>query len=174
MRTRRFAVLDAGLVTIACALAQAQGPDTLSAAQRAGVALARLGVGQRVRIRAGGALGLVEGRVVSNSSDLVALVTPDESTIEVPAPGVDSLWVRHGTYAGRGALIGGAVVGIGLGAFFAAVAADFNSRHKYCGQSGCDVGYFFAGGLVVGGAGGAIVGTLMGVAVPPKWHLWVP
>lgn len=40
-----FAVSVAGLVTIASALAQAQEPDTLSPAQRAGVALARLGPG---------------------------------------------------------------------------------------------------------------------------------
>ncbi len=48
----RLAVCVAGLATIASARLQAQGLDTLSAAERAGLALARLGAGQRVRIRA--------------------------------------------------------------------------------------------------------------------------
>src|SRR3989442_10731456 len=49
MRLLHFAIAVAGLVALTTALA-AQEPDTLSAAQRAGLALARLGAGQRVRI----------------------------------------------------------------------------------------------------------------------------
>src|SRR5213594_685043 len=113
MHMLRVAVSVAGLVTIASPRAHAQEGETLSAAQRAGAALARLRADQRVRIRASG-VGLVEG-VVSNSPNLGMLRTADGSTIEVPAARVDSLWVRGGSHAALGALIGGAVVGIGLG-----------------------------------------------------------
>ncbi len=155
-----FAVSVAGLVTIASPLARARRPDTLSTAQRAGVALARLGAGQRVRIRASG-VGLVEGWVVSSSPNLVTLRT-NGSRIEVPAPGVDSLWVRGGSHAGKGALIGGAVGGIGLGALAAAVVSG---RRADCPN--CKPGAFFAGGLLVGGAVGALVGALIGLARVP-------
>jgi hypothetical protein len=167
-----FAVSVAGLVTIASALAQAQEPDTLSAAQRRGFALARLQVGQQVRIRTGGD-GLVQGWI-SNSPTLVTLPT-DGSRIEVPAPGVDSLWVRGGSHAGRGALIGGAVVGIGLGV----LAAEFSHVEGGCNDAwsvshgvSCGARPFFEG-LFIGGAGGALIGALIGAAVP-RWQLRVP
>jgi len=154
------------LVTIASALAQAQEPDTLSAVQRTGSALARLRVGQWARIRTRGD-GFVQGWI-SKSPDLVTLRSADGPTIEVPTSSVDSLWVKGGTHAGRGALIGGAVAGIGLGALFAAVAADANSRGSG-DPCPCDPGGLFAVGLVIGGAGGALVGALIGAAVP-QWQ----
>ena len=159
-----FAVSVAGLVTIASPLARAQEPDTLSAAQRAGVALARLEAGQRVRIHASG-IGMVKGWVVSSSPDLVTLRT-DGSRIEVPAPGVDSLWVRGGSHAGTGALIGGAVAGIGLGVLGAGLAGG---NECSCGSAGGN----FILGLAIGGAGGALVGALIGAPFP-KWQLRVP
>jgi hypothetical protein len=166
MHKHCFAVSVAGLVTIASALAQAQGPDTLSAAQRAGVALARLGGGQRVRIRARG-VGLVEGRVVTSSPSLVALRT-DGSKIEVPATGLDSLWVRGGGHAGKGALIGAGVVGLALGAVTV-------TSTEFCGTTGvrCGPGARFAQGLLLGGALGSAIGALIGALVP-KWQLRVP
>ena len=163
MRALSFTIAVVGLVTVASPLARAQEPDTLSPAQRAGLALARLGAGQHVRIRASGG-GLVEGWVVSSSPNLVTLRT-DGSRIEVPAPGVDSLWVRRGS-AGRGALIGGAVGGIGLALVGAASCHGGRANEA---PPGVCVAY----GLVVGGAGGALVGALIGTAFP-KWRLRVP
>ncbi len=160
MRALCFTVLVVGLVTVASPPAWAQEPDTLSAAQRAGVALARLGGGQRVRIRAS-RVGLVEGWVVSSSPNLVMLRT-DGSRIEVPAPGVDSLWVRGGSHAGRGALIGGAVAVAGIGLLAAALS----------GAEGFSAAAV-PGAVVVGGAGGALVGALIGAAFP-RWQLRVP
>ena len=170
MHTLCFAVSVAGLVTIASALAQAQEPDALSPPQRAGLALARLGGGQRVRIRASG-VGRVEGWVVSSSPNLVTLRT-DGSRIDVPAPGVDSLWVRGGSHAGTGALIGGAVGGIGLGVFAGGLAAS-GGFTGHCAPGGCDVGGSVVAGLFVGGAAGALLGALIGAPVP-KWQLRVP
>jgi hypothetical protein len=131
--------------------------------QRTGVALARLQVGQRVRIRTGGD-GLVEGWI-SNSPHRVALRTADGSTIEVPAPGIDSLWVR-GTHARTGALIGSTVAGIGLGAF---LAYHVNRNNPYNARNTVAGGL----GLAGGGGGGALVGALIGAA-SPKWQLRVP
>jgi hypothetical protein len=161
MHLLRVAVSVAGLVTIASLCARAQEPDTLSAAQRAGLALARLGDGQWVRLR-GSRVGLIEGSVVSSSPTLVTLRT-DGLRVEVPAPGVDSLWVL-GSHAGSGALIGGAVGGIGLGVLAAAVANSFNC--KSCTSDVAEV-------RLVGAAGGALIGALIGAAVP-KWRLRVP
>ena len=89
-----------------------------------------------------------------------------------PAPGVDSLWVRGGSHAGKGALIGGAVTGIGLGLLAYAATASAPPSDT-CGTSGCDPGGFFIVGFFVGGAGGALVGALIGAAIP-RWHLRVP
>lgn len=154
-----FAVSVAGLVTCASALAQAQQPDTLSALQRTGFALAHLKVDQRVRIRAGG-VGLVEGWVVTSSPNLVTLRT-DGSRIDVPAAGVDSLWVRGGSHAGTGALIGAVVAGTAL--FAAASGCGCG------GEGGANVG----GALLAAGAGGAFIGALIGAPFP-KWQLRVP
>src|SRR5260370_5144481 len=162
----RLVVSVVGLVSIASPRAEAQRSDMLSAAQRAGVALARLGAGQRVRLRSSG-VGLVEGGVVSSSPTLVTLRT-DGSRIAIPGPTVDSLWVRGGSHAGRGALVGGAVAGIGLGALAAGVAS-----HPWSDCPGCTPGAWFAGGFVVGAVGGALIGALIGAA-SPTWQLRFP
>ena len=173
MRSLCSTVSVIGALTIGSQPARAQQSDTLSPAQRAGLALARLGGGQRVRIRASG-VGLVEGRVVSSWPNLLTLRTADGSTIEVPAPGVDSLWVRGGSHAGKGALIGGAVVGIGLGV----VAQGLSHWEGGCNDSlstwvalhhgTCGARPFFEG-LLLGGAAGALIGALIGAPFP-KWQ----
>jgi hypothetical protein len=165
----RVAVSVAGLVTVASPRAQAQGSDTLSAAQRVGLALARLGAGQRVRIRARG-VGLVYGWVVSSSPSLVTLRT-DGSQIEVPAPGVDSLWGLGGSHAGEGALIGAAVGGAAGAASAYVIGGGIGSTRGPCDGS-CGAGAVLVGGLL-GAAGGALIGALFGAAVP-RWQLRVP
>src|SRR5438093_9761349 len=109
MRRLCFAVSVIGLVTLASQRARAQEPDTTSAAQRAGFALARLGGGQLVRIH-NRRVGRRQGVVVSSSADRLTLET-SWGRIEVPASDVDSLWVRGSGHAGAGALIW-AVVGL--------------------------------------------------------------
>ena len=115
-----------------------------------------------VRSRASG-VGLVEGRVVSSWPNLLTRRTADGSTIEVPAPGVDSLWVRS-NYAGRGALIGGAASGLFFGTLLASVCPRECSVSSARGAINGAVG-----GAVLGGAVGAIIGMLI-----PKWRLQVP
>jgi len=163
---RRFCVVISvvGLATLASPLARAQEPDPLTPAQRASLALARLGAGKRVRIATRDG-EFVEGSVIATSSNLVTLRT-DGTLMELPASRVDSLWVG-GSHAGTGALIGGAVVGIGLGAG----VQVFSQGRKGC-DPGCGARPFFKG-LLIGGAGGALIGWLIG-AVLPKWQLRAP
>ncbi len=165
MRALSFIIAVVGLVTVASPLARAQEPDTLSPAQRAGVALARLGARQRVRIVTRDS-EFVEGSVMAASPNLLRLRT-DGTLMDLPASRVDSLWVRSGSHAGRGALIGGALGGIGM----AALAAATTTSSSVCFR--CNAGTFLAPAVVVGVAGGALVGALIGAAVP-KWQLRVP
>jgi len=162
-----FAVSVAGLVTMASPPAWAQARDTLSAAQRAGFALAHLGGGQRVRIWQKRVFFERQGQVVSSSGDLLTLRV-EGARIEVPASDVDSLWVRRGNHAGTGALIGGVVAGLAVGAFGAAV-----SKSDCEGGYACHEASAFFGGLLIGGVMGSGVGALIGAAVP-RWQRWVP
>src|SRR5207247_9310524 len=104
MRRVCFAVSVMGLVTLASQRARAQEPDTTSAAQRAGFALARLGGGQLVRIH-NRRVGRRQGVVVSSSADRLTLET-SWGRVEVPASAVYSLWLRGGGDARTGPLIG--------------------------------------------------------------------
>ncbi|HVH31836.1 MAG TPA: hypothetical protein VNA31_09270 [bacterium] len=165
MRVLHFAVSLAGLVALRSQLALAQAPDTLSAARRAGWALARLGAGQRVRIVTR-ASEFVEGSVVTTSPTLLSVRTA-ESVVDIPTSGVDSLWVRGGSHAGTGALIGAVPGVLVLGATFVysqiAPAGETRDLNSF---GGAISGLFLLG---VGTAIGAIVG-----AHTPKWELRVP
>jgi hypothetical protein len=165
MRTLALVVATFTLVSLLAPPGFAQQVSSLTAAERAGIALARLGAHQRVRIRVEGE-GLVEGSVELASLSLVVLRV-DGSSKRVPAAAVDSLWV-HSTHWRRGALVGGAIGGIGLGAIAAALV------HGTCeSASGCnDVGGFFVG-LLLGGFAGGVTGGLVGGAFP-TWQLRVP
>lgn len=167
MRSVCCAVSIATLFSVAGGRAQTQGHDSLSAAQHTSAAFEVLRIGQKVRIHSRGA-GLVEGWVLSSSPDLVRLGTGDQSMVEVPAPGVDSLWVRAGSHAGSGALIGALVGGIGLGGLTA--AATIGQR---CFEQPCPAGALVTVGLAVGSAGGALIGALIGAPIP-RWQLRVP
>ncbi len=156
-----FSVLLIGLLTVGNERVRAQQPDTLTPAQRAGVALARLEDGQRVRVRTKGH-AFTEGQVVESSASLVTL-RRDRSLIAIPVQRVDSLWVRS-NYAGRGALIGGAASGLFFGTFLASVCPRECSVSSARGAINGAVG-----GAVLGGAVGAIIGMLI-----PKWRLQVP
>ena len=165
MKTLPLVISMLGLLAVLPAPACAQQVGVLTAAERAGIALAHLGARQRVRIRVEG-VGLVDGSVEQTSSSAVVLRV-DGSWRKVPAAAVDSLWV-HSTHWRRGALIGGAIGGIGLGAVAAEVV------HGTCeSASGCnEVGGFFVG-LLLGGVAGVVTGGLVGGAFP-TWQLRVP
>lgn len=166
MRVRCFAVSVAGLVSLTAATARPQEPaDTLSPAQRAGQALARLGAHQRVQIVTRDRQ-FFEGSVVAASRSLITLQT-DDSVNGIATRNIDSLWVRGGTHAGKGAVVGMVAGGLGLGLVAVSSWTEASSRE------GLTRGGAFAFGALLGGAGGAIVGALIGVTVP-KWRLRVP
>ena len=163
MRLLHFALAAAGLVALTTALA-AQEPDTLTPAQRAGLALARLGAGQRVRIVIRDS-DFVEGSVLATSPSLVTVRT-DGSVIGIPVPRIDSLWVKRGTHAGRGALIGAAPGLVFLGAVLVTSGGSNGEARDLRNFSGAITGL----ALLVGGT---VVGALIGAATP-KWQLQAP
>lgn len=151
----RFAVLVTSLVAIAGPVARAQQPDTLTAVERAGLALSRLGAYVEVRARARGHKR-VQGQVESSSPTLLTIRTADRETVEIPASDLDSLWVRVGTYRWKGALVGAGVLGLTLGVSGATGGSDC------CGSR---AGAAFLG-LVAGGVAGALWGAMFGDKVP--------
>lgn len=140
------------------ATAQMLGPqDSL-----VGAALARLQPGKGIRLHTAG-LGRLEGKFASLTDSTVTLgMAPGE--MKVALAGIDSLWQR-GSATGSGALLGGLTGGILLGGLGVAVCSDYDC-------SGGQVGAFAVGALV-GFAGGAVVGGLIGATIP-KWHRRVP
>ena len=157
------AILVAGLLAFATALI-AQEPDTLSPAQRAGRALARLGAGQRVRIITRED-EFVDGLVATTSPRLVSVRT-DGSVIEIPVATVDSLWVERGTHAGKGSLIG-AVPGLAfLGAVLVTSGGPNGEARDIRNFAGAITGILLLGGGI---AVGAIIGSLT-----PNWQPQAP
>jgi hypothetical protein len=157
----------ASIVVLLAALSpevRCQEPDTLSAPQRVGLALARLGAGQQVRVHSRH-FGLTVGRIVADTGKILTLDTGGGTRAGLLTSDVDSLWTRGGGHAGTGALIGAAVGGLALGAGGVAL-----------GKANCEGGYScgdardFVAGLVLGSALGAGIGALIGSLVP-KWHL---
>jgi hypothetical protein len=146
----------AALVIILSSPARAQQPDAIGSADDAARVLARLDRGQQVRIRAKGD-GRLEGRVLSNSERFITIGTAGAVT-ELPAEQVDSLWVRTAR-TGRGALIGGAALGLGFGALGASVCP---------GECNVSSGTAFVRGGLLGVLFGGAIGALVGSAV----HHW--
>ena len=154
-------VVVAWLVAMASSVACAQQSDTSSASTRAAGAVAGLESGQHVRIRTNGD-GLVEGQVLSTSESFVTIRSAGSAT-KISAASVDSLWVRS-AHAGRGALVGGATLGLGFGALAASVCP---------GECDISSGTAFVRGGLVGVALGGAIGALVGLAVP-SWRLRLP
>ena len=163
MRSLHCGAILVGFVALAPGLI-AQEPDTLSPAQRAGRALARLGAGQRVRIITR-ENEFVDGLVVTTSRRLVSVRT-DGSVIDIPVPSVDSLWVERGTHAGKGALIGAVPGLVFLGAVLVTSGGPNGEARDLRNFTGAITGLLLLGG-------GIAVGAIIGAATP-KWQLEAP
>jgi hypothetical protein len=101
-------------------------------------------------------------RIVGGERFVARLGAAGDSTANLSASQVDSVWVR-GHAAVIGAIVGGAIAGSATFAFFLAVCYAF-------GDGDCsEIGLVAALGLA-GGAGGALVGAGIGWLIP-KWRL---
>lgn len=105
-----------------------------------------------------------QGKILEqNGSELV--VSADRQPLRVQATSIDTLWTR-GNSAKQGAIAGGitgAVAGVALGLLYGANSTE----HDFTtGQAA-----LFLGG--VGAAGGGLIGTLFGLAIP-RWKRSYP
>ena len=117
---------------------------------------------QWVRL-AGTGLGRQDGRVIDVTATEIVL-SPEPQPIRVPATSVDTVWTR-GHSALQGGLVGGLLLGA-VGAVVGATAGDPTGDDYNPGFWALVLG---GGGLVGGGALGAVVG--LGI---PRWHRQYP
>ena len=120
---------------------------------------------QWVRLKVPHVAGRSEGRLLERTSDHLVL-SGDPQPLQVPATTIDTLWTR-GNAGMTGAIVGGLVLGT-LGAALRAAYAG--------GTTGNDSPPTGEAMLIVGGvglAGGALLGGLIGLAIP-TWHRQYP
>lgn len=158
----RDQIFRQSLITIALGLAPALFPLGVAAAQESGdrsVLRARLEqLEARSRIRVQTPEGdRVIGTLTQIAGDSVRLAT-GEGDRTIPLPRIDAFWTR-GRAILPGALIGGAV-GLGVGVFYGLVIAalEETTDKDYAGRAAV-VG-------LLGGLGGAVVGGVIGAAIP--------
>lgn len=102
-----------------------------------------------------------QGRLLQpGASELV--LAADGEPLRIPATSVDTLWTK-GTSWKQGAVVG-AILGLGLGV--AAAAAGF-------GEEDVDQTELWVACMGIGTAGGAVVGTIFGAAIP-RWKRRYP
>jgi hypothetical protein len=134
-------------------------------------------LGKRVRLGLGDPPDrILVGRVVDMDADSL-IVEPDTGGSDVDVPNDSLAWIdlsriesRAGKYAGKGALIGAAAVGIPLGIAFATRPSGDCRTDEWI--SGCGP-LIFAGAVEIGlGAGiGAFVGARIGARHQSEtWH----
>jgi len=108
-------------------------------------------------------VGRHEGRLLERSSELVVL-SGEPEPLRVPATTVDTLWTR-GNSVKTGAIVG-ALTGLALGVVAGATCNEWGE-----GDCPTDMAMLALGGIGLGG--GALLGSLIGLAIP-KWHHQYP
>lgn len=106
-------------------------------------------------------VGRHEGRLLERNSDQLVL-SAEPQPLKVPATMIDTLWTR-GNAVKTGAIVG-ALTGLALGV--ATGLTDPGGEEISKGDA-----VLILGGIGLGG--GALVGSLIGVAIP-KWHRKYP
>ena len=125
------------------------------------IAFESLADSQWVRLAVPG-VGRHEGRLLERSSDMVVLSAETEP-LRVPATTIDTLWTR-GSAVKTGAIVG-ALTGLALGVVAGATCNDWSE------DCPTDTAVLALGGIGLGG--GALLGSLLGLAIP-KWHRQYP
>src|SRR4051794_20597888 len=117
---------------------------------------------QWIRLKVPDVAGRYEGRLLQRGPDHLVL-SADPEPLRIAATTIDTLWTR-GNSGVTGAIVGGLV----LGALGAAVGAAYPEESTDATRG--EVMPFAVG---VGLAGGALLGGLIGLAIP-KWHRQYP
>jgi hypothetical protein len=125
------------------------------------IAFESLADSQWVRLAVPG-VGRHEGRLLERSSDMVVL-SGEAEPLRVPATTIDTLWTR-GSAVKTGAIVG-ALTGLALGVVAGATCNDWSD------DCPTDTAVLALGGIGLGG--GALLGSLLGLAIP-KWHRQYP
>lgn len=143
----------------------------------------RIGLGVAGVLAVFGLVGVVEGQTLREGQTVrvwlsdgqrfeARLVGVDSSPLVlrfgqspqfVPISSIDSLWLRRNS-AGRGALIGGIVLGATSVAFWTLVCYSVSEG------DGCH----YWGYVAALSAGGAAVGALLGAGIGSLFHTWQP
>jgi len=105
----------------------------------------------------------IDGRFLRATSDTLFL-SAQGSEAAMPLRDVRVLWQR-GRAVKTGAIVGFVVGAIGTSALFSAISG--------LGEDGNNHGSPVVWGIALGGAGGIVVGGLVGAAIP-KWHRRFP
>lgn len=166
MIRHRQTLARAGKLLLTCVLAWSATP-TAMVGQQAGAYTPE--PGDRIRVTSVDGR-LIEGRLVRLESSAIVVSQPGDETRLMGADDVGEVRVarsRVGSFAKRGAMVGGLAVGI----------AGIVTMSAFCqGSVDCNSGEPLAGALVggaIGAAGGAVLGALVG-AMAPGWILADP
>jgi hypothetical protein len=151
------------LASLAGTLFSSVTAQQVTARQRAFESLAD---SQWVRLQVPHVAGRYEGRLLQRGPDHVVL-SADPEPLRIAATTIDTLWTR-GNAGKTGAIVGGLVLGT-LGAVLgAAYCESIKDTEPDCNTGAATL---YLGGI--GLAGGALLGGLIGLAVP-KWHRQYP
>ena len=120
---------------------------------------------QWVRLHVPHVAGRYEGQLLQRGPDHLVL-SAEPKALRVAATTIDTLWTR-GASGKTGAIVGGLVLGA-LGVAVGAAWAENSTEHDAAGAGEV---MLVTGG--VGLAGGALLGGLIGLAIP-KWHRQYP
>lgn len=124
-------------------------------AQGPRAALQQVGAGKLVRVSADGRR--VQGRIAAIEGDNLVL-SVDDTRRPIVIAEIDSLWRRRGAY-GKGALVGGVVGAAAFTGFLHFVVSIACESSDGCRD---DRRRAWGYGLVLGGAGGALLGAGIG------------
>jgi hypothetical protein len=148
-------------------------PPSSAAAQQVTerqAAFNRLADSQWVRLHVPHVAGRYEGQLLQRGPYHVVL-SAEPKPLRVAATTIDTLWTR-GNSGKTGAIVGAVVLGT-LGAVVGAAYAAERNKDDYGTEPDIEAGGLM---LVTGGvglAGGAVLGGLIGLAIP-KWHRQYP
>jgi hypothetical protein len=111
-------------------------------------------------------LGRLQGQLLAAQNDSL-FISAGQSKSGIPNTAIQTLWTR-GRSTKTGAIIGGTLGAIGVGAYVSLLCGLAGSEDDVAGNEGLVWDCALFGGLT-GAAGGGLLGGVIGAAIP-KWH----